>query len=178
MCKTIHIKYKIDVVTGSFLCNVTIIDSDGVEKLFTSYNGNCAEQLCVTGANYGNMYQSMITSAVSVGVNGANIVTSSLDALSEKPSFPQGNSLTSVVGNFGARYPYLLFQRPYKVTGSIQSKLGGYANNTTVQIKNLQGFFKCESFYSDFKNDYANPTGEEIEEINTKLQEGVYVNGM
>lgn len=178
MCKTMHIKYKIDVITGSFLCNVTIIDSDGVEKLFTSYNGNCAEQLCVTGAYYGNMYQSMISSAVSVGVSGANIVTSSLDALSEKPSFPQSNSLTSVVGNFGARYPYLLFQRPYKVTGSIQSKLGGYANNTTVQIKNLQGFFKCENFYSDFKNDYANPTGEEIEEINTKLQEGVYVNGM
>lgn len=178
MCKTLHIKYKIDVITGSFLCNITIIDSDGIEKLFTSYNGNCAEQLCVTGTNYGNIYQSMITSATSICASGANIVTSSLDALTEKPSFPQSNSITSVVGNFGSRYPFILFQRPYKITGSIQSKLGGYANNTTSQIKNLQGFFKCENFYSDFKNDYANPTNEEIEEINNKLHEGVYIDGM
>lgn len=202
MCKTLNVKYQVDVLTGDFLCYVYIIDSDGCDKLCGSYSGNCATQIPITSANFGRIYQACINSATALGISGASLATCGLgthtnaqilnkatdfgktitnsvgDIANQKPSFAQSGNLSATSGAFGNQKPFFVMQRPYKVTGNIQSKLGGYASNTTAQIKELSGFFQCESFYATYNKDYAQPTQEEIDEIETMLKGGCFTNGM
>lgn len=192
MGKTIGIKYRVDILTGSYICYVTL---DG--SVFYTYTGTCGLEIPITGQDYSALYSSLInlaTSAAVAGVagapvmagggeaaaaarvgyisgQGANAISTGISALTMKPTISRSGSLSSNIGSLGPQIPYLIFKVPRVSLPKNSMKLTGYPLNATAKLSELRGFTQIQ----DIKFSGMTCTERELSEIDSLLKAGIYI---
>lgn len=186
----IHVKYWVDILTGTVQACIKCKDKEGVGKVLYSYVGNCLTELPISGANYARMKQAQMNStvgAVSSLAGGAlNLLTGNvggavgavaglIDAKQTydlaRPDYEHGGGLS---GNalFSVRYPYLIQTRYNARYASNYKHLIGIPAKSFHYLKELIGYTVIESVVID---SLTHCTKDEKDAIINMLKEGVYL---
>lgn len=106
MGKKLRVRYNVDVLTGSCVAVVCIVEGDK-EKMIASYNGNTAVQVPITSGGFNNVATGLISAV-------GNLATANIGgAVSSLVGSAQQTVTTS--GSFGANCGVLLPRKPYVI---------------------------------------------------------------
>lgn len=173
MGKTIQVVYHVDILSGA--CNAFVKCGDSV--LYT-FNGQCASSIPITGNDWTNVINGIITASVAVGTLAATggaaapLAVPSLAATAVntmKPEVEKSGSLTGTGGMLGIQTPYLIVTRPRQALPANQNKYTGYPSFITAKLSTLSGFTIVE----DVHLENMTATEAEINEIEQLLKSGV-----
>jgi hypothetical protein len=169
MNKTINVRYKVDVLTGTCLASIY-----SESQLLYEYGGNCSVQLPITGSNYSSIMGALTTIAGGVAgyaVGGpVGAVTGALGGASK--GFSQttqiSGNLGSNAGAMGQKIPYLIISRNRPYQPNNYNTLYGYPANSTVTLANCTGYTRVKDVHVNIV-----ATDTELEMIENQLKEGV-----
>lgn len=171
------IKYKIDVLTGCCLAQLTV-KKYGLDAVLYTYTGNCAVQMPITSGNYLSTVSSLLGVVVSAGtaaLTGGALAPVAIEAATSavaggaKASVAMSGSLGSNAGAMGIRKPYLIIKRVESADANGYNKFYGYPTNKRVNLSQLTGYVRIK----DINLSGTNATEDEQNEIVTLLKEGV-----
>lgn len=166
---SVNIEYKIDVLTGSCLANVTINKNSSNAILYT-YNGNCAVQLPLTGGNYASMISGLIGIGLGAMTGGVGMaVAGVMGAVSQGATVQHSGSIGSNSGAMGIKKPYLIVTRFIPFDAVNYNNYYGYPSNITCKISELSGFTKVK----DIRLHSISATNKEKTELEMILKNGV-----
>lgn len=182
MSRTIHLKYKIDLASGS--C-VAIIKCD--DSVYYHFSGNCASAVPLTAVQMQEVIRNAMTTAVAVGaaVMTAGAESSPLAVGAAKaaaaasaartvmtgPEYHRSGSNASTTGLMSVQTPYLIITRPRQALPENQNTYTGYPSFITEQIGDLTGYTEIEIIHM---HDLT-CTSEEFTEIEDLLLKGVII---
>ena len=173
MKKTVTIKYHIDILSGACVAYVKC----GSSVLY-SFIGQCASSIPITGNDWTNVINGVLSIAGSIGsmvaTGGANAPTqvaniASTAVNSMKPSIEKSGSLSGTGGMLGIQTPYLILTRPRQAIPAGQNRFIGYPAFITEILGNVSGYTEVESIHLEG----IQATGAELSEIETILKTGV-----
>lgn len=157
MNSTIHIKYKVDVYTGTCLAEVKVVrnaDMPNGSILYT-YSGNCSQQIPLTSADASGLLSTIlggvmaglsVASGGSLGVvAGANLVGNSLTH--EMIHVSRSGNLSANAGILGQKKPYLIIGRRHCYDANNYNAYYGFPANKTVVLGNCSGFVKVKKCF-------------------------------
>lgn len=174
---TLGIKYKIDVLTGCCLAQLTV-KKYGLDAVLYTYTGNCAVQMPITSGNYlstiSSLLGAVVSGAAAVATGGALApvaIGAAANALGggARASVAMSGSLGSNAGAMGIRKPYLIIKRVESADANGYNEFYGYPTNKRVQLSQLSGYVRVK----DINLSGTNATEEEQNEIVALLREGV-----
>lgn len=182
MGQTIGIKYRVDALTGAFVCFVTRAD----KKILGEYQGNCALEVPISSANYAQLHSALlglagtavaagaagITGGVSSLLNGApGVIKSAAGVMDSKVRHSHGGSLGSAAGFMGSQKPYLIIERARQCLPERLNEFAGYPSQVTARLGDQTGFTSV----SDVILDGIPLTDGELNELREILKGGIYV---
>lgn len=158
MNKTIHITYRIDILSGGCVAFVTC---DG--NLFYEFTGSCSSQLPITNLDFKNMISSLIsigTTAVGIGTAIASggltapmvavgIGNTANNVMNSKPTIERASSLGSSNGFLGVRKPYLIITRANQCVPKDVEKYHGLPSLITTKLKDVSGYTEVSIIHLD-----------------------------
>ena len=171
------IKYKIDVLTGCCLAQLTV-KKYGLDAVLYTYTGNCAVQMPITSGNYLSTVSSLLGVVVSAGtaaLTGGALAPVAIEAATSavaggaKASVAMSGSLGSNAGAMGIRKPYLIIKRVESADANGYNEFYGSPTNKRVNLSQLTGYVRVK----DINLSGTNATEDEQNEIVTLLKEGV-----
>lgn len=174
---TLGIKYKIDVLTGCCLAQLTV-KKYGLDAVLYTYTGNCAVQMPITSGNYLSTVSSLLGLVVSAGgaaLTGGALAPIAINAATNavaggaRASVAMSGSLGSNAGAMGIRKPYLIIKRVESADANGYNEFYGYPTNKRVNLSQLTGYVRVK----DINLSGTNATEDEQNEIVTLLKEGV-----
>lgn len=174
---TLGIKYKIDVLTGCCLAQLTV-KKYGLDAVLYTYTGNCAVQMPITSGNYlstvSSLLGAVVSGAAAVATGGAMApvaIGAAANALGggARASVAMSGSLGSNAGAMGIRKPYLIIKRVESADANGYNEFYGYPTNKRVQLSQLTGYVRVK----DINLSGTNATEDEQNEIVALLREGV-----
>lgn len=174
---TLGIKYKIDVLTGCCLAQLTV-KKYGLDAVLYTYTGNCAVQMPITSGNYlstvSSLLGAVVSGAAAVATGGALApvaIGAAANALGggARASVAMSGSLGSNAGAMGIRKPYLIIKRVESADANGYNEFYGYPTNKRVNLSQLTGYVRVK----DINLSDTNATEDEQNEIVTLLKEGV-----
>lgn len=174
---TLGIKYKIDVLTGCCLAQLTV-KKYGLDAVLYTYTGNCAVQMPITSGNYlstiSSLLGAVVSGAAAVATGGAMApvaIGAAANALGggARASVAMSGSLGSNAGAMGIRKPYLIIKRVESADANGYNEFYGYPTNKRVQLSQLSGYVRVK----DINLSGTNATEDEQNEIVALLREGV-----
>lgn len=174
---TLGIKYKIDVLTGCCLAQLTV-KKYGLDAVLYTYTGNCAVQMPITSGNYlstvSSLLGAVVSGAAAVATGGALApvaIGAAANALGggARASVAMSGSLGSNAGAMGIRKPYLIIKRVEQADANGYNEFYGYPTNRRVNLSQLSGYVRVK----DINLSGTNATEEEQNEIVALLREGV-----
>lgn len=171
MGKTLHVKYVIDVLSGS--CTAMI--KCGASVLY-QFSGACATAIPVTGQNWTQLITSCIQLAgagVAVAASGgsaAGLLPSTASAvLAMKPNIQHTGAVSGSAGMLGVQRPYLIWELPRQSLPENYNKFVGYPSNISALLSSVRGFTQIEKIHLE----NIDATSDELQEIDSLLKEGV-----
>ena len=173
MPKRLHLRYRIDLVSGS--C-VAMLKANG--SVFYHWNGACSVAIPVTTNQMRELVQGVVSAAGAVasgiltgGISGALAATSGVASAAVNSSQHVGRSGTmgSAAGFLGVQTPYLIITRPRQAIPENQNHYTGYPTFITSKLGDLLGYTEVEAVHL---HDIP-ATSDELDEIERLLQEGV-----
>lgn len=181
MDKTLNVVYRCDIITGQILASIIV---DGT--VLFSQTGNFSMTVPFSGANFGEIYKSVIQGTVgavtgiagAVATGGASGIamgaTMTASATSgavtgSKIQYQRGGSTNMSAGYMGIQRCYVIITRPIQSLAVDYRRFQGYPSNITEVLGNLSGFTAIESIHLE----NVPATDEEKNEIIKLLQEGV-----
>lgn len=171
------IKYKIDVLTGCCLAQLTV-KKYGLDAVLYTYTGNCAVQMPITSGNYLSTVSSLLGVVVSAGsaaLTGGALAPVAIRAATNaigggaRASVAMSGSLGSNAGAMGIRKPYLIIKRVESADANGYNEFYGYPTNKRVNLSQLTGYVRVK----DINLTGTTATEDEQNEIVTLLKEGV-----
>lgn len=174
---TLGIKYKIDVLTGCCLAQLTV-KKYGLDAVLYTYTGNCAVQMPITSGNYlstvSSLLGAVVSGAAAVATGGALApvaIGAAANALGggARASVAMSGSLGSNAGAMGIRKPYLIIKRVESADANGYNEFYGYPTNKRVNLSQLTGYVRVK----DINLSGTNATEDEQNEIVALLKEGV-----
>lgn len=174
---TLAIKYKIDVLTGCCLAQLTV-KKYGLDAVLYTYTGNCAVQMPITSGNYlstvSSLLGAVVSGAAAVATGGALApvaIGAAANALGggARASVAMSGSLGSNAGAMGIRKPYLIIKRVEQADANGYNEFYGYPTNKRVNLSQLSGYVRVK----EINLSGTNATEEEQHEIVALLREGV-----
>lgn len=197
MGKTVKVLYRVDNLTGAFVCFVYI---DG-DKILGQYSGSCILTVPVTAGSYAALNAAVLSiaataaggfggavgSAIGGGYGGMLAAKEGLKlgagALGETMSSAAGNvngmklkvshsgGLTGASGFMGAQTPYAIIHRPRQSVPENFNQFAGYPSNITMTLEDCSGFTSVRTCVYD-----GLPfTDAEIKELDEILKGGVFI---
>lgn len=153
MGKTIKVKYRVDIITGAFVCFVYI---DG-DKVLGQYAGNCAAQIPISAADFSRLNAAVLGVAGAAasafgsaalgghggmlnGASGGLISSIAANAQNAKIRAQHSGGLTGAPGFMGIQKPYLIIHRPRQSVPEDYEQFKGYPSNVTMQLSSCTGF--------------------------------------
>lgn len=175
MRSTIEVEYKIDVLTGSCLVNVTV-NRDKAGGVLYTYNGNCAVHYPVSSGSYMGIVTGLIGLAGGVAgtvMSGGALAPALMGAGASighmKTNVEHSGALSGNCGAMGIKYPYLIITRPQTALAKNFNTIEGYPSNEYVQLSKCTGYTKIIDIHiTDIP-----ATGNELDEIQNLLKTGV-----
>lgn len=180
---SIHVVYNIDVLTGACAC---FIEHDTRGVLYT-YNGSCITNVPLTAANFSGAIQNAVSAVISGIGTAAGIATGSAPitamgiagllnnaantAMNSKPQIQRSGNLGGSAGILSVLTPYVIIQRPNLSVPANIGRYIGQTSNMTCNLNAIKGFTMVQ--YIHIEN--CTGTSEEIAEIESLLQQGVYL---
>lgn len=173
MGKSVTIKYHLDILSGACVAYVKC----GSSVLY-SFIGQCASSIPITGNDWTNVINGVLSIAGSIGsmvaTGGATAPMSAVGIASTavnsmKPNVEKSGSLSGTGGMLGIQTPYLIITRPRQAIPSNQNRFIGYPAFITEILGNIHGYTEIESIHLEG----IQATGAELSEIETILKSGV-----
>lgn len=173
MNKAVHIKYHVDILSGACSCEIKCGDS----VLYT-FIGSCAISVPVTGNDWTNVINGVITAASAIGTmvatGGASAPTSAGEIASAavnslKPTIEKSGSITGSGGILSGMKPVLILTRPRQALPGGQNTYTGYPSFMTKLLGDLTGYTEVHSI----RLGGIDGTDSEISEIEELLKAGV-----
>ena len=174
---TLGIKYKIDVLTGCCLAQLTV-KKYGLDAVLYTYTGNCAVQMPITSGNYlstvSSLLGAVVSGAAAVATGGALApvaIGAAANAMGggARASVAMSGSLGSNAGAMGIRKPYLIIKRVESADANGYNEFYGYPTNKRVNLSQLTGYVRVK----EINLSGTNATEDEQNEIVALLKEGV-----
>ena len=176
----LHIKYRIDVYTGTCVALLYLertVDMPNEQIVYT-FSGNASQKLPLTAADFSGAVGALlglagagvaVASGGSLGV-AAGALSAAHSLTSEMVHIQHSGGLSANAGILSPRIPYLILSRQYGYDANAYNSFYGYPANKTVYIGNCTGYIKCKEVI--FK---GSCTEQEMNELTALLKEGVYV---
>lgn len=176
----LHIKYRIDVYTGTCVALLYLqrtVDMPNEQIIYT-FSGNASQKLPLTAADFSGAVGALlglagagvaVASGGSLGV-AAGALGAAHSLTSEMVHIQHSGGLSANAGILSPRKPYIILSRQYGYDANAYNSFYGYPANVTVYIGNCTGFIKCKEVMF-----MGSCTEEEMNEIAALLKEGVYV---
>lgn len=174
MPKTIALKYKIDIATGT--C-VAIIKCD--DSVLYHFNGSCAAQVPVTAGQMQEIVRSaisLVTSTVAGAATGG-VAGGAMAAVSGAASAiantgqhaSRSGAIGGTSGFMSCLTPYLIVTRPRQALPDEQSVYTGYPSFMRSVLATLEGYTEIEEIHLE----NVPATDGELSEIENLLKSGV-----
>ena len=176
MRSTISVKYKVDVITGACLAEVSV-SRDRAGGILYTYGGSAIVTYPVSSGSYIGAVQAALSTAIGIGsaiaTGGASLGASAgmvLGGLSHaKTQVQHSGQFSGCSGAMGGKKPYLIISRPQTRTPQRIAEYEGIPTNSIHQLINCNGFTKVKEVHIMSKTAYDN----EIQEIESLLKTGV-----
>lgn len=173
MGKTVTIKYRVDILSGACVAFVKCGDS-----ILYSFIGQCASSIPITGNDWTNVINGIMSIAGSVGSMVASggmtaplvapgIASTAVNSM--KPTIEKSGSLSGTGGLIGLQKPYFIITRPRQALPENQNTFTGYPSFITKKLADLTGYTEVEVMHLE----NISATNAEIEEIEILLKKGV-----
>lgn len=174
MASNITVDYKVDVFTGTVLANVTVT-RDSTNQVFYTFEGNCAVNLPLTGADKSRQLATAVGVIGSVVTGNPVMGMASATAIaggSARANIQRSGNFTGNAGAMGCKKPYIIVSSdvPYDAVG--YNAQYGYPANLTVMLGTCHGYVKAKEVHAD---SIANATEKEKREIENQLKQGVII---
>lgn len=147
----LRVKYRFNVVDGSFMCYVlaTSSKSNLKDTVIGTYSGNACVHIPITGVNYSNMVSGVVNGAMGVGMSVATgnvgmAVGGALNMMTMRPQMQSSNSYNATSSFLGIRYPYLLIEREVSNFSELYPSEYGVPLNVTKVISELSGYVEMD----------------------------------
>lgn len=175
MGKVLGVKYRIDIFTGACCVYITVGDS-----VILQFTGNCAQQIPFTSSNWTQAITTMISMIGSGVMAVANPATAALSVAGMANSavnglhadIETGGANGGNVGFLGVQKPYIIIQRPKQCIPANQNTFTGYPSYITATFGDLKGYTEVDKIILE----NINATENELNELESLLKGGVYVN--
>lgn len=182
MGQTIKVKYRVDIITGAFVCFVYI---DG-DKVLGQYAGNCAAQIPISAADFSRLNAAVLGVAGAAasafgsaalggqggmlnGASGGLISSIAANSQNAKVRAQHSGGLTGAPGFMGIQKPYLIIHRPRQSVPEDYEQFKGYPSNVTMQLSSCTGFTSVR----EIKLNGLPFTDGELTELKSILEGGV-----
>lgn len=189
--ETIGVDYRIDCLTGAFVCFVSTST-----KILAQYQGNCSLQVPTSSADYSRLNSAILTAAtaavgaaVGVGAAAAGAAAAGAEAASgsatlvspenamnvmqSKVNHSHSGALGGASGFMGSQKPYLIIHRARQSVPADANAFKGYPCNAKFNLADLEG---CGfTSVKRIKLDGIKLTEGELEELRQILAAGVYL---
>ena len=174
MPKTIALKYKIDVATGTCVAIVKCDDS-----VMYHFNGSCAAQIPVTSSQMQEIVRSAISlvTTVGAGVATGGIAGGALAAVEGASSAiantgvhaSRSGAIGGTSGFMSCLTPYIIVTRPRQALPEDQTLYTGYPSFMRRVLSTLEGYTEIEEIHLE----NVPATDGELSEIVNLLKSGV-----
>lgn len=182
MKEPVHIKYHVDILSGSCCAYVKCGNS-----IMYSFVGQCSSSIPITGNDWTNVINGALSIAASIGTMVATAQEATRPLATEaravasgssvaslavnycKPSIEKSGAMAGTGGMLGVQSPYLIITRPRQALPSLQNKFTGYPSIMTLELSTLSGYTEIEYIHLE-----GIPcTKDELLEIEELLKGGV-----
>lgn len=178
MRSTVSVKYKVDVITGACLAEVSV-SRDGSGGILYTYGGSAIVTYPVSSGSYVGVVQAALSTAIGIGsaiaTGGASLGASAgmvLGGISHaKTQVQHSGQFSGCSGAMGGKKPYLIISRPQTRTPQKISEYEGFPTNSIHQLSTCTGFTKVKEVHITSKTAYDN----ELQEIESLLKTGVII---
>ena len=150
---TINVLYRIDVLTGIFICSLTINNSDkGANGVMYNFEGTMGYQIPI--------FETDVTQklgAIKMGAGaGVSLLAGNVGALPafagamveatlSKPSIKRAGSLSGDSGFLGNYTPYLIIEYPEQALPKLFASQKGYASNYSGKVSDFSGYLEVDT---------------------------------
>ena len=182
---TIGIKYRFNVIDGSFICWIygygahinKGFDFGYKSGVLAQYSGAACIHMPITGANYAAMLGGQLAAVGGVLAsaaygNIAGAAGSALNAIMMKPEIAQSNAYSSSAAILSHRTPFFMISRPTSHYSELYQHEQGLPANITSRLGDLQGFVQMSNTHIET---LSRATIREKEIVRKKLAEGIIV---
>lgn len=174
---TIHVIYRIDVLTGTCLAQLEVSRQNSNAVLY-AFSGNCAVQIPLTSGNYGQLLTGLL-SAVGGVVAAAATGGAALPAvagvgsavINSHANTQRSGNMGSNAGALGIRKPYLIIKRPIAYDATQYNNYYGFPANKTVMVGNLSGYTRFKQIHVE----NVTATNDEKTMIESYMKTGVII---
>lgn len=181
MGKAVHLKYRIDILSGA--CTAQIKCGGSV---IYQFSGSCAASLPVSGRDFSDIVRNAISIAgstgamiasggmsapISAGVVTAGLTTTANNVMGMKPHIQHSGAVSGSGGLLGLQTPFLILERPRQSLAKGYKTHLGYPSNISAKLSTLKGYTRVEEIHLD----NMTCTDKECEEIYQKLRQGVII---
>lgn len=189
--RTMKIKCRVDVITGTVLYKIMVLHDNGSKKhpIYT-FEGNCAVQIPLTAASYSGIFStiasiagSAITGLATKGpvgalVGGLGSAGANLAGGGFQQQIQRSGSIGANAGAMGYKKPYLIMEREVPYNARAFNKFYGYPSNQTVTLSKCTGYTRIvrtrlHDIYREVDGSKVMATNDEIAMIDRQLKEGV-----
>ena len=143
-----------------------------------SFIGQCASSIPISGTDFTNVINGVISAAVSVGsmvATGGASAPLAVPALAQtavnsmKPSIEKSGAMGGTGGMLAIQTPYLILTRPRQALPAHQNTFTGYPSFITEKLGDLSGYTEIEEIHLE----NISATESELSEIENLLKSGV-----
>lgn len=181
MGKAVHLKYRIDILSGACTAQIKC----GGSVLY-QFSGSCAASLPVSGRDFSDIVKNAISIAgstgamiasggmsapISAGVVTAGLTTTANNVMGMKPHLQHSGAVSGTGGLLGLQTPFMILERPRQSLPKGYKTHLGYPSNITSKLSALSGYTRVEEIHLE----NMTCTDKELKEIYQKLREGVII---
>lgn len=192
MPRTIALKYKIDLATGTCLALIKCDNS-----IYYHFSGNCASQIPITVNQCQEIVRGLMTMAVgattvalggamtagehaskaaitqgtAMKAGGSAMVGSGANSAAKGVNVSRSGTIGCAAGLMDVQTPYLVISRPRQALPERQNTYTGYPSFITEQIGDLEGYTEVQIIHLE----NMTCTDEEYQEIDSLLLGGVII---
>lgn len=173
MAKPVHVVYHVDILSGA----CTAFVKCGGSVLY-EFIGQCSSSIPITGNDWTNVINGVITIAGAIGsmvaTGGASAplaagAIASTAVNSMKSNVEKSGSMSGTGGMLAVQTPYLILTRPRQAVPTDQNQFTGYPSFITSTLGGVSGYTEVEKVHLNG----ISATEQEIREIETLLKTGV-----
>lgn len=176
---TIIVEYKVDILSGVCLCQVS---SNKLQKTGThlnsvlyNFNGNIFNSVPLSATDWRGYFSSMINIAsMAIAPSPSSVAGMAQEVMSQKVSVQKSGSIGSNYGYLGVQTPYLIIERPVQSLPSTFNEQNGYPSNITRKLSTVKGYTEVDTNGMYLEN-IDGISQEEANELKSILESGFYI---